>query len=387
MMMPNSLVISGVLAQKPKIAGHTWVVLQYLLGFRRLGWRTLFIDYLEPSLCVDETGQNCAMEDSDNLRYVRDVVKTFGLEEEYVLTAPGRETLIGMPRSRLLERVGQSAALLNIMGYLRDEEILGRALKRIFLDIDPGFGQFWNELGLHCPFGDYDSFVTIGLNIGRPDCMIPTCGRDWIVTPQPVVLEWWPRSEVRGEAFTTIASWRGAYGPVEFQGQSYGLRVHQFRQFVDLPGLTGHPFELALAIHPTETGDLALLSDNGWTLVDPKLVAGDAFAYRSYIGNSCAEFSVAKDLYVRTRGGWISDRSLCYLASGKPVLAQETGFSQHYPTGEGLITFSTLEEAVAGVEEISRHPDRHARAARALAEEYFDSDKVLTRLLQKLGVV
>jgi hypothetical protein len=386
--MTNSttIVIAGALAQKPKIAGHTWVLLQYLLGFRRLGWRTLFIDYLEPSLCVDEEGRNCAFENSVNLRYALDVVRAFGLEEDYVLTGPGGESSLGMPRSRLLERVGDSAALLNMMGYLRDEEILGRASKRVFLDIDPGFGQFWDDLGLHCPFAGYDSFVTIGLNIGRPDCMIPTRGLDWIVTPQPVVLEWWPRSEEPGESFTTIASWRGAYGPVEFQGKSYGLRVHQFRRFVELPGRTGRPFELALAIDPAETRDLALLSDNGWTLVDPRLVAGDALAYRSYIGASLAEFSVAKDIYVRTRGGWISDRSLCYLASGKPVLAQETGFSGHYPTGEGLIAYSTLEEAVAGVEEIARRPDRHARAARALAEEYFDSDKVLGRLLQELGV-
>ena len=194
------------------------------------------------------------------------------------------------------------------------------------------------------------------------------------------------RSDVPGESFTTIASWRGAYGPVEFQGKSYGLRVHQFRQFVDLPRLTGRSFELALAIDPAETRDLALLSNKEWTLVDPRMVAGDALTYRSYIGRSLAEFSVAKDIYVQTRGGWISDRSLCYLASGKPVLAQETGFSRHYPTGEGLITYSTLEEAVAGVEAIARDPDRHARAARALAEEYFDSDKVLARLLRKLGV-
>ena len=136
----------------------------------------------------------------------------------------------------------------------------------------------------------------------------------------------------------------------------------------------------------SETRDLALLSDKGWSLVDPQIVAGDPLSYRSYIGRSRAEFSVAKDMYVQTRGGWISDRSLCYLASGKPVLAQETGFSRHYPTGEGLLAYSTLEEAVAGVEEITRRPDRHARAARALAEEYFDSDKVLARLLQKLGV-
>jgi hypothetical protein len=384
--MTQSLVIAGALAQKPRIAGHTWVLLQYLLGFRRLGWGTLFVDYLEPSLCVDGAGRSCDLDSSDNLRYVLDVVRTFGLEQDYSLTDPEGKSLIGMPRSRLLERVKHSAFLLNIMGYLRDEEVLGLASRRIFLDIDPGFGQFWDKLGLHRPFAGYDVHVTIGLNIGRPDCTIPTCGLDWIVTSQPVVLEWWPLSHILGESFTTIASWRGAYGPLEFQGRSYGLRVHQFRRFVDLPVLTGRPFELALAIHPAETRDLALLSGKGWSLVDPQMAAGDPLSYRSYIGRSLAEFSVAKDLYVQTRGGWISDRSLCYLASGKPVLAQETGFSRHYPTGEGLLAYSTLEEAVAGVEEIARRPDRHARAARALAEEYFDSDKVLGRLLQQLGV-
>ncbi len=385
-MMSHSIVIAGAWAQKPKIAGHTWVLLQYLLGFQRLGWKTLFVDYLEPSVCVDEAGLNCPPEGSVNLRYVLDVVKRFALEDDYVLIGPEGESLIGMPRSRLLERVRHSAFLLNIMGYLRDEEILGCAFRRIFLDIDPGFGQFWDELGLHRPFAGYDAHVTIGLNIGRPDCTIPTCGLDWIVTPQPVVLEWWPPSKTPGESFTTIASWRGAYGPVEFQGKSYGLRVHQFRRFVDLPRLTGRPFELALAIHPSETRELALLSDKGWSLVDPQIVAGDPLSYRGYIERSRAEFSVAKDIYVQTQGGWISDRSLCYLASGKSVLAQETGFSRHYPTGEGLLTFSTLEEAVAGVEEISRRPDQHARAARALAEEYFDSDKVLGELLKKLGM-
>ena len=128
-MMSHSLVIAGALAQKPKIAGHTWVLLQYLLGFQRLGWKTLFVDYLEPSICVDEAGRNCALEGSVNLRYVLDVVRFFGLEEDYVLIDPEGESLVGMPRSRLLERVRHSAFLLNIMGYLRDEEILGRRLE------------------------------------------------------------------------------------------------------------------------------------------------------------------------------------------------------------------------------------------------------------------
>jgi hypothetical protein len=384
--MSHSLIIAGALAQKPKIAGHTWALLQYLLGFRRLGCETLFIDYLDRSMCVDQAGLCCPPEGSVNLSYVRDVLSCFGLNDDYVLIGPEGESLLGMPRSRLLERVRRSAFLLNIMGHLRDEEVLGLASRRIFLDIDPGFSQFWHELGLVRPFLGYHAYVTIGLNIGHPDCTIPTCGLDWTVTPPPIVLEWWPVSGTPGESFTTIASWRGAYGPVEYRGTTYGLRAHQFRRFVDLPALTGRPFELALSIHPAETKDLALLAEKGWRLADPQSVAGDPRAYQRYIAGSRAEFSVAKDLYVQSRGGWISDRSLCYLASGKPVLAQETGFSQHFPTGEGLLTYSTLEEAKAGVEELARRPDRHSRAARALAEEYFDSDKVLSRLMQKLGV-
>lgn len=215
--MSHSVVIAAALARKPKIAGHTWVLLQYLLGFRRLGWDALLVDHLQPSPWVDEAGRHCAPEASPHLRYVLDVVRSFGLEDDYVLTGPGGESLIGMPRSRLLERVRHSAFLLNIMGYLRDEEILGRASKRVFLDIDPGFGQFWDQLGLHRPFVGHDAYVTIGLNIGRPDCTIPTCGHDWIVTPPPVVLEWWPPSDVPGGSFTTIATWRGAYSPLEFR--------------------------------------------------------------------------------------------------------------------------------------------------------------------------
>ena len=314
-------------------------------------------------------------------------MRCFGLEEDYVLIGPEGESLIGMPRSRLLERVRHSAFLLNIMGYLRDEEILGLAARRIFLDIDPGFGQFWNELGLHRPFAGHDAYVTIGLNIGRPDCTIPTCGLDWIVTPQPVVLEWWPRSDVPGESFTTIASWRGAYGPVEFQGRY--LRSPR----APVPPIRGParahrpPVRAGPRHSPSRNerpGTPVRQRDGHWSI--PRWSPATRSPIERYIGRSRAEFSVAKDMYVQSRGGWISDRSLCYLASGKPVLAQETGFSRHYPTGEGLLTYSTLEEAVAGVEEITRRPDRHARAARALAEEYFDSDKVLGRLLQKLGV-
>jgi hypothetical protein len=227
--------------------------------------------------------------------------------------------------------------------------------------------------------------VTVGENIGGPDCTIPTCGLEWITTPQPVVLELWPPRADGGERFTSVASWRGPFGPIDYGGRTYGLRVHEFRKFAKLPSLSRQSFEIALDIDPAEVDDLALLRDNGWSLVDPDAVAGDPWAYRRYVQGSMAELMIAKNMYVESRSGWFSDRSICYLASGKPVLAQETGFTRFHPAGEGLLAFETLEEALAGAEEISGDYERHARAARALAEERFDSRKVLRRLLERLG--
>jgi hypothetical protein len=322
-----------------------------------------------------------------NLHYFQEVTERFGLGGAFALFYDRGERIFGLPRPQVLERVKNAAFLLNINGFLTDEEVLGRVPRRVFLDIDPGFGHMWQELGLHSLFRGHDDYVTIGENIGRPDCAIPTCGLKWVTTPQPVVLDYWPPAlESAGDSFTSIVTWRGAFGPVEYRGKTYGLRVHEFRKFALLPRLSGRPFQLALDIHPTDAKDRALLADNGWSLVDPGAVAGDPWVYQDFIRGSKAEFVVAKNMYVQTASGWLSDRSLCYLASGKPVLAQDTGFTRLYPTGAGLLAFTTFEEARAGVEEVSRHYDRHARAARHLAEDCFASDKVLSRLLGKLSV-
>jgi hypothetical protein len=232
----------------------------------------------------------------------------------------------------------------------------------------------------------HDAYVTIGENIGRPGCSIPSCGLHWITTPQPIVLERWPFHSEAAEWLTSIASWRGAYGPVEYQGKTYGLRVHEFRKFASLPRRSGCACQLALDIHAHDARDRDLLLACGWSLVEPAQVAGNPWTYQDYIRQSRAEFLVAKNMYVRSNSGWFSDRSICYLASGKPVVAQDTGLKHLYPTGKGLLTFSTLDEAVALVEEVNTHYPQHCRAAREIAEEYFDSDKVLGRLLTKLGL-
>jgi hypothetical protein len=161
--------------------------------------------------------------------------------------------------------------------------------------------------------------------------------------------------------------------------------VHEFRRFAGLPGLTAERFEVALDIDSAEVRDLAMLEENGWLLADPAAVARDPLAYQEFIHASKGEFLVARGIYVHSRSGWFSERSMCYLASGKPVLAQDTGLRELYPVGEGLVLFSTLDEAAAGVEGIAADYERHSRAARALAEEHFGSDGVLTRLLERVA--
>src|SRR5438477_5632737 len=207
-MARGSIVIAGSVAQKPRHGGHTWVFLQYLLGFRRLGWDVLFLDRLDPAASADAAGRACPPEESVQFRFLADVMDRFGLTGCYAADCGGR--YVGLSRAEVLERTGAAAFLLNVMGFLTDAEVLARARRRVFLDIDPGFGQMWRELGLADPFRGHDAFVTIGENVGRPGCAVPTCGLDWITTPQPIVLEHWPVARDEGTAFTTVASWRGA---------------------------------------------------------------------------------------------------------------------------------------------------------------------------------
>ena len=235
-------------------------------------------------------------------------------------------------------------------------------------------------------FAAHTHFVTVGLAIGQNDCTVPTCGLSWITTLQPIVLDYWPLAErITYDAFTTIANWRG-YGSIEHQGVLYGQKAHTLREFIKLPMLTDEQFLLALAIHPGETKDLAALAANQWRLLDPAMVASTPSDYQRFIQGSKGEFGIAKSGYAKSRCGWFSDRSVCYLASGRPVIAQETGFSQFLPTNVGLFAFKTTDDVLTAIESIRSDYHRHAIAARSIAEEYFESDRVLGQLLQKIGV-
>jgi len=380
-----AVVIAGAVARRPGRAGHAWALLQYVLGFRRLGWDVLLLD------SVDRAPGD-AIADPGEVAWFRSIVEAFGLEADAALLRGATEPkgqddpVCGPTRRRLLERVEAADLFVNVMGYVRDEEILSAARRRVFLDIDPGFGQLWQDLGLARPFDGHDAYATVGLGLGTPGCAIPTLGLAWIPTLPPVVLDRFRAADPRpAGAFTSICTWRGPFAPIEHRGRRYGLRAHQLRRFLDLPARTTARFELALEIDPADAADRARLERAGWVLRDPLSAAGDPSAYRRFIRGSAGEIGIAKGLYVETRSGWFSDRSACYLASGRPVVAQETGWSARIPSGEGLLSFTDLDEAAAAVEAVRSDPGRHARAARALAECHFDSDAVLASLADRAG--
>jgi hypothetical protein len=227
----------------------------------------------------------------------------------------------------------------------------------------------------------------VGMSIGSPSCRVPTCGRHWIATLQPIVLSHWPPAqEIRYNALTTVGNWRG-YGSIEHDGEFFGQKAHSLRTFMALPQRTDENFLLALAIHPDETSDLRALSQHGWQLADPREVASTPARYRDFIQRSKGELGIAKSGYVTSKCGWFSDRSVCYLASARPVIAQDTGFSRHLPTGEGLFAFETMDDAVQCIVALNEDYVGHASAARRLAETHFQSEKVLAHLLQRVGAL
>jgi hypothetical protein len=366
------IVFGGMLAGVPGHGGATWAVLQYLLGLRRLGHDVLLV---EP---VAELS-------TENARYFADVVGRFGLEGRAALLSP--DAALGLPRQRVLAFAREADAVLNVAGMLTDEALLEGAPVRVYLDLDPAFTQLWQDAcGIDMRLAAHTHFATVGLALGAPGCTVPTCGRSWIATVPPVVLdEWRPANGVLHDAFTSVGNWR-AYGSVEHDGVHYAQKAHSVRALIDLPRRTDARILLAYGVHPDERADHAALAAYGWHLVDPASVAATPDAYRDFVRSSRAELGIAKSGYVLSRCGWFSDRSACYLAAGRPVLAQDTGFGDRLPTGEGLLTFTNAETAAAAVEDVQANYARHARAARELAEEHFDSDHVLPRLLERVGV-
>lgn len=377
-----TIIVSGMIAGDPRQGGATWAVLQYVLGLAALGHDVYLVEPIQSS-SVRPTGAPLA--GSDNARYFEQVASDFGLGNRAALLLSGTRETVGLSYETVQKAAGRARLLLNISGMLTDENLTSGIPIRAYLDLDPAFNQLWSTQGVDMRFGGHTHFVTIGLSVGSPDCRVPTCGLSWLKTIQPVVLERWPVADgIRYDALTTIANWRG-YGSIEHDGVHYGQKAHSLRPLFWLPAETKEKFLLALGIHPDEKEDLRALRECGWQLLDPHQVASTPRSYGEFIRGSKAEFGLAKSGYVVSRCGWFSDRSVCYLASGRPVIAQDTGFGRELPTGRGLFRFTTAEDVLNAIEQLRSGYAAHARSARELAVEYFDSAKVLGRLLDTVG--
>lgn len=373
-------VVAGALANKPNSGGEAWVRLSWVLGLRRLGWDVWFVERLPDA-------------DPEGAAYFERATGEFGLEGRVALLGEGGEPLVGAGEEELGRLVGDAEVLFDISGHLGAGPVAAAARTRVYVDLDPGFTQAWHvDPAIEFSVAGYDRYLTVGQNIGRPGCPIPTGGIEWVPTLPPVLLEEWePAPRPSGPPrFTTVATWRSPYGELEIGGRAMGLKHHQFRRFAELPRLVPEAkFEIALDIHPGDTADLELLQANGWDIVDPRAAAGTPSTFRDYVRGSGAEFSVAQGVYVEAASGWFSDRTAAYLASGRPALVQDTGCGALLrPSGTekrpGAVAFDDLDAAVAGAGAIAAGWEEHSRAAREFAAEHLDSDRVLARVLERV---
>ena len=378
--MPSRVMIAGAIAHHPLGgAGNTWAFLQYVLGFRRLGFETYYVEHVAGGECFDDAWGAAAFADSANARYFRSVMQRFDLLDHAALLESDGPGHLGLSRTEIERLAPDIDLFVNLSGRFHLGSVLAAARRRVYVDLDPGFTQIWQErYGVDMNVRGHDAYVTVGLNLGQPDCPMPTCGIEWKTTLPPVVCAEWTTSEPAGTAYSTVADWRG-YSAVEWDGVWYGQKAEEFVRVIELPQRVSAPLEICLAIHADEP-DLLRLERHGWRLVSPLRHAATPDSYREYVRGSRGEFTVVKHGYAAGRTGWFSDRSACYLAAGRPVVTQDTGIGPHVPTGAGLLTFRDLHGAVAALGQVERDYARHAAAAAAFAREYLDSDQVLARL-------
>ena len=370
-MPPSTAVVAGALASKAGYGGEAWVRLNWVLGLERLGFDVVFVEEVATPNPAPQA-----------VRYFEAVTRRFGIERAALLHRGG--SLAGASIEAILDSTRDAELLVNLSGNLRDLAIAGNCRRRVYVDLDPGYTQFWEAGGIDVGLQAHDFYFTVGARIGSPGCPVPCSGVDWQPTAPPIVLDRWLPDATSAGRFTTVTTWRGAYGPAEHDGHVYGLKAHEFRRVRDLPRRSPFAFELALDIDPADAADRAELVEAGWQLA-PSDVASTPERFRAYVRASSAEFSVAQGIYVETQCGWVSDRTAAYLAAGKPVLVQDTGFADSYRVGKGVVSFRTFDEAVAGAAEICSDYLDHCRGARAVAEATLDSDVVLGRLLEHVA--
>jgi hypothetical protein len=381
-------------ANFPGGGGHFWVYMQYAQGLRRLGCDVYWLEQLRPSGGPGEEQRLCAT--------LLERMERFGFAGKTLLYVADPRAVDGVrfvasTDAQAKAVLRQADVLLNFH-YAIDPRLLGWARRTALVEIDPGLLQFWMSTG-QLAVARHDHYLTTGETVGTPEARFPDCGVPWTRIRPPVCLDLWPVSYTPGaEAFTTVSSWSSAsWLKVKENGQT-ALRDNTkriaFLEYVDLPRQVARPLELALYLldrdpagqarrkqAEQDAADRSLLERHGWRVRDSREVAGSPDAYRSYVQASRGEFSCAKPSCMEFRNAWVSDRSVCYLASGKPIVVQDTGPSNYLPDGEGIFRFSSIPQAAAALDAIESDYQRQCDAARALAETYFDAGRVIEHAL------
>jgi hypothetical protein len=360
----------------PRGGGHIWVYLNWALGLRTLGCRVIWMETGLPDLPADEV-RPC-------VDALKSRLERYGLAEYLALCSFTDEPL---PRDTVGECLDLEAAaeadLLLDLEYLIAPKLVGRFRRTALVDIDPGLVQGW-IISKRLNLAHHDVYFTTGETVGHPGSRVPDAGLQWQYTPPCVALEWWPPHRPgRDAAFTTVSHWWTKEWEVDADEVYSNAKRTGFLPFLSLPQHTSQPLELALCLSPGEEDEQAALQKRGWRVCHSHDVAPTPWEYQRYIQDSLGEFSCVKPSCIRLQNAWVSDRTLCYLASGKPAVVEHTGPSRFLPDAAGLFRFRDMREAVRCLETVVADYERQCRLARALAEEYFDAQKVVGSVLER----
>ncbi|HEV2772917.1 MAG TPA: hypothetical protein VGV57_08850 [Thermoleophilaceae bacterium] len=359
----------------PQGGGHMWVSLNWALGLRAAGCDVVWLEGV--------TSQAPPAQTQADLAVLKGRLEAYGLADRLGLFSWEGDSLAGelLDGCLTLEEARNADLLLNL-AYGVPASVVSSFGRSALVDIDPGLLQVWMSAG-NLTVAEHDVYFTIGETVGRPEAKFPDCGISWHYTPPPVFLpEWAPSPPAAGAPYTTVSDWWGEWVCHDGDMYSNGKR-DAFLGYVDLPRRASAPLELALCLAPGEDDERRLLEQHGWNVVGAGAVTGSPDDYRAYIQRSRGELSCAKPSCMRLENAWISDRTLCYLASGKPAIVQHTGESRVLPDSEGLFRFRDIDEAVGALATVEADYHRQSRLARRLVEERFDAEKVVPRLLER----
>lgn len=381
---PGVIIVWGLLAHSP-FGGMTWQVLNHLVGLRSLGYEVWYIeDSDEPTFNLGI--ETLTEEYDDNIRYTRRYLSAIGMEDHWAFRLPSTQTVVGnLNWEGLIALYQRADVVLNLCGSHELMAHHDHIRRLVYVETDPGANQFavaTRSEPITSELARYDLIATYATNLGDPSCLLPTFATRWTSTRPPVAIDLWKTiGSPRNPAFTTVMNWATPEGSVSWQGRRWEWSKRpSFERVIPLPLHSVAPLEVAVRLAPEET--MNRLSSHRWRTTDARLLDPPG-AYRRYIRSSTAEFSVAKEQYVALRSGWISDRTVCYLAAGRPAVVEGTGV-KGVPLGDGLLEFTTLDEAEVAIADVAAHEDHHAAAATELAHEYFDASRVLQALLDEI---